>query len=94
MSQKINQQMSLADIAILLILAGLWGGSFFFIEILVNHLPPLTIVTFRVGLAAIALWLIVLALKLPLPKTRQQWMALLIVGLFNNALPFLSLIHI
>ena len=88
MSQKINQQMSLTDIVILLILSGLWGGSFFFIEILVNHLPPLTIVTFRVGLAAIALWLIVLALKLPLPKTRQQWMALLIVGLFNNALPF------
>ena len=88
MSLKINQQMSLSDIAILLSLAGLWGGSFFFVEILVNHLPPLTIVTFRVGLAAVALWAIVLMLKLPIPKTRQQWTALLIVGLFNNALPF------
>ena len=88
MSLKINQQMSLSDIAILLTLAGLWGGSFFFVEILVNHLPPLTIVTFRVGLAAVALWAIVLMLKLPIPKTRQQWTALLIVGLFNNALPF------
>lgn len=76
MSLKINQQMSLSDIAILLSLAGLWGGSFFFVEILVNHLPPLTIVTFRVGLAAVALWAIVLMLKLPIPKTRQQWTAL------------------
>lgn len=69
-------------------LSVLWGGSFFFIEILVDHLPPLTIVTFRVGLAAIALWGIVLARRLPLPKTREQWGALFVIGLLNNALPF------
>jgi len=72
----------------LVALSVLWGGSFFFIEILVSHLPPLTIVTLRVGLAALALWGIILALKLPLPKTRQQWGALFIIGLLNNALPF------
>ena len=88
MTQNINQQMSLRDILILIILSILWGGSFFFIEILVKHLPPLTIVTARVGLAAIALWGIVFALKLPLPKTRQHWTALFVVGMLNNALPF------
>jgi len=54
----------------------------------VDHLPPLTIVTFRVGLAAFALWGIILALKLPLPKTKQHWTALAVIGLINNALPF------
>lgn len=88
MSQNIHQQMKLADIIMLVALSIIWGGSFFFIEILVKHLPPLTIVTCRVGLAALALWGIVLALKLPMPKTRQHWTALFIVGLINNALPF------
>lgn len=88
MSQNINQQMSVADIVMLIALSILWGGSFFFIEVLVDYLPPLTIVTFRVGLAAIALWGIILALKLPLPKTKQQWGALFVIGLLNNVLPF------
>jgi len=88
MTQTINQHMSLADIVTLIVLSILWGGSFFFIEILVDHLPPLTIVTFRVGLAAVALWGIILALKLPLPKTKQHWTALAVIGLINNALPF------
>lgn len=73
----------------LVTLSILWGGSFFFIEVLVKHLPPLTIVTFRVGLAAIALWGIVLLRKIPLPKTRQHWGGLFVVGLINNAVPFL-----
>ena len=88
MNHSINQQMSLADIILLITLSILWGGSFFFIEILVKHLPPLTIVTCRVGLAAMALWIIILALKLPLPKTRQHWISLLVIGIINNALPF------
>lgn len=88
MNLAINQQMSALDIAMLAALSILWGGSFFFIEILVGYLPPLTIVTFRVALAALALWAIILVRKLPLPKTAQQWRSLLVVGLFNNALPF------
>ena len=77
-----------ADWAILLILSILWGGSFFFIEVLVEHLPPLTIVTLRVGLAAITLWLIILARKYEIPSTLKAWTALIIVGFLNNALPF------
>ncbi|GGX64114.1 ABC transporter permease [Litorimonas cladophorae] len=88
MSQNINQHMNLTDTLILVTLSILWGGSFFFIEILVDHLPPLTIVTFRVGLAAIALWVMVWALKLSLPATKQQWASLFVIGLLNNALPF------
>ncbi len=88
MTHSIHQQMKLADILILGVLSLLWGGSFFFIEILVKHLPPLTIVTARVGLATMALWAIVFALKIPLPKTRQHWTALCVVGFLNNALPF------
>ena len=80
--------MNLTDIIILVALSVLWGGSFFFVEVLVDHLPPLTIVTCRVGFAALALWGIVLARGLPLPSTWQQWSSLFVIGLLNNALPF------
>ena len=89
MDRNINPQMSLADIVILLTLAILWGGSYFFIEIALRHLPPLTLVTGRVGLAAIALWGIALTLRLPLPNTWVQWKTLIVIGLLNNVIPFL-----
>jgi len=88
MTQNINQQMNLTDIIMLVFLSVLWGGSFFFVEVLVDHLPPLTIVTCRVGFAALALWAIVLARGLLLPSTWQQWSSLFVIGLLNNALPF------
>ncbi len=50
--------------------------------------PPLTIVTLRVAIAALLLWLIVIVRKLPLPSSAQQWRALFILGLLNNAVPF------
>ncbi len=88
MATKINQQMSVTDIGMLVALSLVWGGSFFFVEVLINYLPPLTIVTSRVGFAALGLWALVLVLRLPLPKTRQHWSALFVIGLLNNVLPF------
>ncbi len=72
----------------LLALAGLWGGSFFWAEIALQELPPLTIVLFRVTLAIPALALVVRAKGLALPVTGRRWGALLIMGALNNAIPF------
>ena len=88
MSNQINQHMRGLDWLIFAILALVWGGSFFFIEVLVEHLPPLTIVTLRVGLASITLWLIILARRYEIPRTVKGWTALFIIGFMNNALPF------
>ncbi len=88
MAERINQQMGMTDIGMLLVLSVLWGGSFFFVEVLIEYLPPLTIVTLRVGLAAFILWGLIIVLKFPIPKTRQYWSALTVVGLMSNALPF------
>ena len=41
---------------LIVLLSVLWGGSFFFVGVAVGDLAPLTIVTLRVGLAAVALW--------------------------------------
>lgn len=88
MAEKINQQMSMTDMGMLVVLSVLWGGSFFFVEVLIEYLPPLTIVTLRVGLAALILWGLIIVRKLPIPKTRQYWGALTVIGLLSNALPF------
>lgn len=88
MSKSIQQQMGPVEILILLIISLLWGGAFFFVEILVETLTPLTIVTARVGLAAALLWGIVLVRKIDCPKRISDWGALAFVGLLSSALPF------
>ena len=88
MLTAVNTIMNRREWAMLVTLSVLWGGSFFSAEIALESLPPLTIVTLRVGLAAITLWLVVLALKLPIPNSTPIWIAFLTMGLLNNVLPF------
>ena len=59
--------MGTAEWLLLLLLAVLWGGSFFFFKILVNELPPFTVVLGRVGFAAIILQLYLLVRRDPMP---------------------------
>jgi drug/metabolite transporter (DMT)-like permease len=80
--------MGMREWLMLITLSLLWGGSFFFVGVAVAELPPLTIVTLRVGLAAITLWIIVLFMGLSLPRSPNVWMAFLIMGLLNNVIPF------
>ncbi len=84
----INQTMAAKDWAMLLLLSFLWGGSFFFTGVAVTELPPLTIVTLRVGLAAMTLWLILFVAGDSMPKSGAVWRAFFVMGLLGNALPF------
>ena len=88
MNGSINQHMGPVEIILLLTIALFWGGAFFFVEILLGYLPPLTIVTARVGLAAILLWAIVLIRGLERPKRLSYWGTLAVLGLLSIALPF------
>ena len=88
MTSSINTSMGMREWLMLVTLSILWGGSFFFVGVAVAELPPLTIVTLRVGLAAITLWIIVLFMGLSLPRSPNVWMAFLIMGLLNNVIPF------
>ena len=74
---------------LLFILSLLWGSSFFFYKVLVAVLPPITVVLGRVGIAAIALNLWLLATGVRLPMARALWGRFLMSGLLNNVLPFI-----
>ena len=56
---------------LLLLLSLLWGSTFFFYKVLVAVLPPVTVVLGRVGIAAIAinLWLLAGGARLPLGRS-------------------------
>jgi drug/metabolite transporter (DMT)-like permease len=74
--------------ALLLFLSVIWGGSFFFIEVLVEEVPPFTLVFGRVAIAALALWLLLLARGAAIPTSRKAWFDFLVMGSLNNAVPF------
>lgn len=72
----------------LLSLSVLWGGSFFFAKIALGELAPLTVVVARVGLAAFALNLVLVAGGRGLFRHDTPWTVFLVMGLLNNVLPF------
>ncbi len=92
MTSSINTTMGSREWAMLIALSILWGGSFFFVGVAVTDLPPLTIVSLRVGIAAIALWSIALVMGLRPPKNAGVWGAFLGMGLLNNAIPFVLIV--
>ena len=55
---------------------------------LILELPPLTVVSLRVGLAAVGLWLFAFAIGLRPPKVTAVWMAFLMMGVLKNVIPF------
>ena len=85
------QRMGGVEWAMLVALSMLWGGSFFFVGVAVRDLPALTIVAARVGIAALALWAGLLALRLAVARVPGFWAACLGMGLLNNVIPFVLL---
>ncbi len=88
MSASINRNMTPVQWAMLVALATMWGGSFFFIAVAVQALPPLTVVMLRVGLAAITLNALLLVTGRRLPFDRRAWRVFLTMGFANNLVPF------
>ena len=88
MKTAINSVMTLKDWGMLLSLSMLWGGSFFFVGVAVSELPPLTIVTLRVGIAALILWAILILSGQKAPGSLSLWRSLFIMGLITNVIPF------
>lgn len=80
--------MSVGDWVLLVILSTFWGGSFFFAEIAVREIPPLTLALARCWAAAAVLLVYVRAMGLSLPRDPAVWRMLIVLAAFNTALPF------
>jgi drug/metabolite transporter (DMT)-like permease len=83
-----TNEMNGRDWAILLFLSVLWGGSFFFLAVALHELPPITIMLLRVGLGAVPPLVFHALRRDPLPASPRIWGMFILLGLLNNALPF------
>ena len=84
----IRAQMNRGDWTILLVLALIWGGAFFFIGVAVRHVQPLTYVWLRLTIGAAGLWTYLLFRGERISLPRHVWGSILLLALLNNALPF------
>jgi drug/metabolite transporter (DMT)-like permease len=82
------QRMGAIEWTLLIILSVIWGGSFLFVGIAVSALPTFTIVLLRVIIAAVALHLVLRALRISVPRDAATWFAFFGMGLLNNVIPF------
>ena len=85
---SVSRTMSSTEWAMLIALSVLWGGSFFFVAIVLKVLPPITTAALRVALAALALNLLLWAIGMKMPANWVLWRNFLLMGLLNLAIPF------
>ena len=83
-----KRTMGPADWGMLIALSVLWGGSFFFVAVAIEDLPPMTTAALRIGLAALALGLLLRIIGLKIPVNPILWRDFLVMGLLNLAIPF------
>lgn len=88
MLAKNSHRMNRLQWLLLVVLSIVWGGSFFFSKVALSELRPLTVVLARVGIAALALNLIVLLTGQRMPTSVQTWGLFLVMGALNNLIPF------
>ena len=88
MSEAGVLKLDFKSIIMLLLLAAVWGGSFFFAEVALSEVPPLTITLHRVVWAVPILAVIVFLNGIAVPRSLSVWGAYLVMGALNNAIPF------
>ncbi|HLY12991.1 MAG TPA: DMT family transporter [Candidatus Limnocylindrales bacterium] len=72
-----------------LILAGMWGCSFFFIKLGLESLSPIQVAFGRCLIGATALVIVTTASRTRLPRTASTWRHLFVMAALMNVIPFL-----
>jgi drug/metabolite transporter (DMT)-like permease len=70
------------------LLSLIWGGSFFFIKILLQDFGPLTIAFLRSAFGLIVIITIMLVMKKPFGFRNMRWIPLAAMALINTAIPW------
>ena len=80
-------------IALLLLLASIWGASFLFSGIAVQEIAPLHLVFLRVAIAAPFMMTLMLYKGTQAPLIWSYWWPFLVMGLLNNVIPFTAIFY-
>jgi drug/metabolite transporter (DMT)-like permease len=76
------------ELSLLLVLAGLWGGSYTFIKLGVETIPPLTLITARTLIAGLVLLAVIRWRGLRLPRDLATWRLFVVQAGLNSVVPF------
>jgi drug/metabolite transporter (DMT)-like permease len=77
-----------AEIALLLLLATLWGGSYTLIKLGVATIPPITLIAARTLIAGLLLLVAMRWRQLSLPKDAATWWRFLFQACLNSVIPW------
>ena len=80
--------MSLRAWIYLLLLSSFWGASFYFIEVGLEHLSPVWLVSLRLISGSICLFVWLTITSVSLPYQLAFWRDCLVMGVLNNLAPF------
>ena len=72
------------ELALLFLLALLWGGSYPLIKLAVADIPPVTLIAVRVSIAAVFLFFVLWFRNERLPKAWADWRRLLVQSFLNS----------
>jgi drug/metabolite transporter (DMT)-like permease len=87
MATLMNPTMGLKEWLQLVVLSVLWGGAFFFVGVVVEEVPPFTVVLGRNGFAAMGLVAYLALHGGRMPSRGRLWGAFLIMGVLTSLLP-------
>jgi drug/metabolite transporter (DMT)-like permease len=76
------------ELALLGILATLWGASYSFIKIGVETIPPVTLIAARTLIAGTILLAIMRLRGVAMPMDRASWLRFLVQACLNSVIPF------
>jgi len=76
------------DIALLGLLATVWGASYTFIKVGVETIPPITLIASRTIIAAAILLIVMKVMGVSMPRDAANWRRFLIQSLINSVIPF------
>jgi len=78
----------LLELALLGLLATLWGASYAFIKLGVETIPPLTLIAARTFVASVVLVVVLRARRVTLPGDPRVWRRFLVQACLNSVIPF------
>jgi drug/metabolite transporter (DMT)-like permease len=89
MQESPSQNPAIAiELALLLLLATLWGGSYTFIKLGVATIPPVTLIAARTLIAGLLLLVVMHGRGLRLPKDAATWRRFLFQACLNSVIPW------
>lgn len=80
--------MKLKHWLVFILLGAIWSSSFMWIKIAVQEIGPITLVAFRVLFGLLFGVVVIYIQRIQWPRNIRGWIPLLLLGIFNIAIPF------